>query len=160
MTPPVASPPPAPSALRTILFAGLLAGALDLGCVLVYFHAADPLAILRGIAAGLLGPEARKGGVVLAMLGLALHFIIALGAAAVFYAASQRVRALVAHPWVSGLLYGAVVWLVMNLVVLPLSATPPKNFPGPNWLPILIAHLVCVGPPIAWVARHGERDAH
>ncbi|MBI5770915.1 MAG: hypothetical protein HZA93_24265 [Verrucomicrobia bacterium] len=138
-------------AVRAIVCAGLLAGALDIGYVFVYFHRADPLAILRGIAAGLLGPGARQGGLGTAALGLACHFTIALGAAAVFYAASRKFAVLVRRPWVAGPLYGAVVWLVMNLVVLPLSANPPKSFPAPNWIPILVAHLTCVGLPIALV---------
>jgi len=50
-----------------------------------------------------------------------------------------------------------LVWLVMNLVVLPLSATPPKAFPSPIWIPVLIAHLTCVGLPIALLARRGGR---
>jgi hypothetical protein len=151
------SPSSAPTAkfgaLRVVLLAGLVAGVLDLGYVLIYFRMSDPLPMLRGIAAGLLGPGARNGGLGAAALGLACHFAIALAAAAVFYAASRKITALMRHAWVAGPLYGAVVWLVMNLVVLPLSANPPKQFPSPNWIPILIAHLTCVGLPIAWVHR-------
>jgi hypothetical protein len=54
----------------------------------------------------------------------------------------------------SGVGYGALVWLVMNAVVLPLTATPPKSFPPAGWGIILAAHLICVGPPIALVVRH------
>ena len=148
--------PPAtekPSALRTIVSAGLLAGVYDITYVFIYYPTADPLGILRGIAAGLLGPEARKGGDGTAALGLACHFAIALGAAAVFYAASRRLPVLLRRPVVSGLLFGVAVWLFMNLVVLPLSANPPKSFPPANWIPILAAHLVCVGLPISFIVR-------
>jgi hypothetical protein len=141
------------SASRTILLAGLIAGALDIGYVFVYFHNADPQLILRGIAAGLLGPSARQGGIGTAALGLGLHFVIALGAAAVFYAASRKLTVLTRHAWIAGPFYGVVVWLVMNLVVLPLDANPPKTFPAPNWIPVFVAHLVCVGLPIALVTR-------
>jgi hypothetical protein len=92
------TPPAAPEkfpALGTILCAGLLAGTLDITYVFIWFHQAAPFAILRGIAAGLLGPEARKGGIGIAALGLACHFTIALGAAAVFYAASRKLTVLV-----------------------------------------------------------------
>src|SRR5262245_56358634 len=129
------SPAPAekPRALRTILLAGLIAGVLDITYVFVYYHQADPFGILRGIAAGLLGPDARKGGVGTALVGLACHFVIALGAAAAFYAASRKLTGLRRWPWVVGPLYGVAVWLFMNLVVLPLDANPPKSFPAPNW---------------------------
>ena len=158
-----ASPTPTPAsrparALRTVLAAGLLAGALDITYVFVYFHTADPFSILRNIAAGLLGAAAVKGGGLgLAALGLALHFVIALGAAAVFYAASRKLPVLTRHAIVSGLLFGVVVWLVMNGVVLPLDANPPKNFPlqlpVARWMPVFVAHLLCIGLPIALVVR-------
>jgi hypothetical protein len=144
-------------ALRTILLAGLIAGVLDISYVFIYYHQADPFAILRGIATGLLGPGAREGGLGTAALGLACHFVIALGAAAVFYAASRRLAALRRRPWLVGPLYGVAVWLFMNLVVLPLDANPPKNFPASNWPVILIAHLGCVGLPIALMVSRSSK---
>jgi hypothetical protein len=59
---------------------------------------------------------------------------------------------------VTGPLYGVAVWLFMNLVVLPLSANPPKTFPAGNWLPVFVAHLVCVGLPIALVVRWSAKE--
>ncbi len=147
--------------MKTILAAGLLAGALDLAYLFVFlalkFPPLNAPRTLQGIAAGALGRDAAlKGGWATAMLGLALHFVIALGAAAVFYAASRWLRFLVARWCISGVLYGVAVWLVMNLVVLPyFSATPPRAFPSPSWAWILGAHVLCVGLPIAWVMRRG-----
>ncbi len=145
-----------PRACRAIGWAGLVAGVLDILYVIVYFalKGVGPEPVLKGIAAGLLGPAAaRTGGLGMAALGLLLHFVIAYGAAAVFYAASRRLRILVEKPWIMGPLYGVAVWLVMNLAVLPLSANPPKAFPSPIWVPVLIAHLTCVGLPIALLVR-------
>jgi hypothetical protein len=153
----VAAPSPKPTALRTILLAGVIAGALDIAYVMIYFNRGDPTRImkmLRGITAGLLGAAAVKdGGAGQSLLGLALHFTIALGAAAVFYAASRRIPVLTRHPLVAGVAYGAAVWLFMKLVVLPLDANPPKAFLSPGWVPVLVAHLICVGPPIAFIVR-------
>ena len=149
----------APASL-VIFYAGLAAGVLDILYVIVFyaFRSVGPIRILHGIAAGLIGREAAvKGGWVTAALGLGLHFVIALGAAAVFYAASRKLRVMIERPAISGMLYGVVVWLFMNLAVLPLSATPPKSFPSPTWLPVLIAHLFCVGLPIAWIVRRCGR---
>jgi len=146
--------------LGTISLAGLVAGALDLGYVLVFFGAkgVGPTRVLHGIAAGLIGrANATAGGLATAMLGLAVHFTIAWCVAAVFFAASLRIRILIERPIVSGLVYGVAVWLAMNLVVLPLTANPPASFPSPTWLPVLIAHLLCVGLPIALVVRWRER---
>jgi hypothetical protein len=146
---------PAPSALRTILTAGLIAGVLDITYVLVYFHnpAADQLRVFKGIAAGLLGPSAAKGDWPIALLGAAIHFAIALTWAAVFFALSRKFPVLLRHWIVAGAAFGVVVWLVMNLVVLPRDANPPAAFPPPRWVPVFVAHLLCIGWPIAFITR-------
>jgi hypothetical protein len=106
------------------------------------------------IAAGLLGRQALRGGSAIYVLGLFLHFFIALSAAAVYYIASRRLRFLVEHPVVCGLFYGAAIEEVMNLVVLPLSAL---NARGPYELRSLIlgllVHMVVVGLPISFSVR-------
>jgi uncharacterized membrane protein YagU involved in acid resistance len=146
-------------AARVILTAGLIAGALDILYVIIFYgvRGVPATRILQSIAAGLLGRDtAMKGGLPMAALGLALHFVIALGAAATFYAASRRLRVLVERPVIGGLVYGVAVWLFMNLIVLPLSATPPRAFPPPQWMPVFIAHLLCVGLPIAAIVRRAS----
>lgn len=155
-----ASPAPAKksSAFGTILFAGLVAGVLDIGFVFVYYRTADPQAILRSIAAALFGPEANKGGVGMAAVGLGMHFAVALVCAAVFYALSRKLKFLTGRAVLFGMLYGAGVWLVMQLLVLPLTKTPPRSFPPPRWEPVFIAHLICVGPPIALLVKRGDKQ--
>lgn len=148
--------------MKTILAAGLLAGALDLAYLFAFLAIKYPPLnaprVLQGIAAGAIGRDAATdGGWGTATLGLALHFVIALSAAAVFYVASRRLRFLSEGWWITGPVYGVAVWLVMNLVVLPLSATPPKAFPPPAWAWIFAAHVLCVGLPIAWVVRRHPR---
>jgi hypothetical protein len=143
-------------ALRVIFAAGVIAGVLDIAWVIVFygFRGVAASRILQGIAAGLIGRErAMAGGLSTAALGLALHFVIAFGAAAMFYAASRKLRWLTAQPWISGPVFGVAVWFFMNLVVLPLSATPPRVFPAANWPVILAAHVLCVGLPIALIVR-------
>lgn len=148
--------------MRTILAAGLAAGVLDIGYVFVVFglfRGANCARMLQGIAAGLIGREAAiNGGVITAALGLAIHFCIAITVAAAFYALSRKLRVLIEQPWIAGPLFGAAVWLAMQLVVLPLTAVPPKSFPPPQWWIVFLAHLACVGLPIALVVRRRERD--
>jgi len=147
------------SAVRAIFWAGLLCGVLDIGFVIIYYHEAGPQRILQSVASGLLGRTAStSGGWPTALLGLFLHFVISYGAAGVYYTASRYLVFLTRQALLSGVLYGAAVWLFMQLVVLPLSAVPPKSFPPPAWLPVFLAHLTCVGPPIALtVARFAPR---
>lgn len=147
------------NAIRTILTAGLVAGVLDISYVFIYFHSVPPDAMLRGIAAGLLGPSAAQGGLGTAALGLAMHLSIATWWAAVFYGLSRQWPVLLRNPSIVGPLYGAAVWLVMYLVVLPLlSARPPRQFPPPGWVPVLVAHLLCIGLPIGWITRRMAPD--
>lgn len=148
-------------AYRAILWAGLTAGVLDLTAALVTnnLRGLSPTRVLQSISSGLLGAGAFQGGTTTAALGVALHFVIALGAAAVFYGASRKVGFLVRRPVVAGLLYGAAVYLFMNLVVLPLSAVPFKVSlqPSASLAVGLVVHMLCVGLPIALVVRRHSK---
>jgi hypothetical protein len=140
---------------RAILAGGLAAGALDLTAALVLYtlRGARPIRVVQAIASGLLGAEAYKGGLATVALGCLLHFVIATGAAAVFVAASRWLPALVRRPFVWGPLYGVAVYLVMNFVVVPLSAVARGPF-NPRLAAILVViHMLCVGLPIAVAAR-------
>ena len=133
-----------------IAVGGVIAGTLDLLQACILFGWDIPLAI----AAGLLGKQAFHGGAGTYILGVLLHFFIALSFAAFYYAASRRLSFLREHPLVCGLFYGAAVEDVMNLVVLPLSALHSK---GPYELHDLIlglvVHAVVIGLPIAFSVR-------
>jgi len=145
---------PGPSRKRNALLAiavgGLIAGTLDLTQACILFGWDIPLSI----AAGLLGPKAVHGGAATYVLGVLLHFFIALSFAAVYYAASRKLDFLIEHPLVCGLFYGAAVEEVMNLIVLPLSALHAR---GPYELHDLIlgllVHMVVIGLPISFSVR-------
>lgn len=137
---------------RAILWGGLTAGVLD---ILAAFatnasRGVMPMRVLRSVASGLLGRAAFQGGAGMPVLGLALHFVIAFGAAAVYYAASRKLTFLARQPIIYGPLYGIAVFWFMNLVVLPLSAIPFNVSFKPSIVAIgLIVHMLCVGLPIA-----------
>ena len=139
------------SALPAIFVGGLLAGSLDLGSAFVSFGAGVP----RAIAAGLLGRSAFQGGPTTYALGIALHFFIAVSAAAVYYGASRRLAFLKEHAVVCGLFYGIAVFLVMNLVVLPLSALHVRGpFQLAGLIQGLLVHMFFIGLPIALSVRY------
>ena len=141
--------------LLPILIGGLSAGILDLTQALVLFGTRVPL----GIAAGLLGRQAAHGGgISIYVLGVFLHFFIALSAASVYYAASRKLEFLKEHWLICGLVYGAIVDQVMTLIVLPLSAL---HAAGPYKLQDLLLgigiHMITVGLPIAFSVRRFAR---
>jgi Na+/alanine symporter len=142
------------SALLAILVGGLIAGALDLTSAFIAFGPGVP----RAIAGGLLGRQAFHGGVATYVLGVLLHFFIALSAAAVYYAASRKLKFLTEHALVCGMFYGIAVDLVMSLVVMPLSALHAR---GPYQLHDLIqgllVHMVLIGLPISFSVRRFSR---
>jgi uncharacterized membrane protein YagU involved in acid resistance len=98
-----------------------------------------------------------SGGAQTAALGILLHFVIAFGAATVYYIASRKFAFLVHRAVLFGLIYGALVYLFMHLVVLPLSAVPDGNMPLIYKVCEFVEHWFCVGLPIALSVRHYSR---
>lgn len=141
-------------ALWAIGVGGVVAGVLDLTQACVLFGWDIPLAI----AGGLVGQGAFKGGVGMYVLGVSLHFFIALSAAAIYYGVSRRLEFMAEHWVVCGLFFGGAVEMVMTLVVLPLSALHGR---GPYELRDLIqgllVHMAVVGLPIAYSLRRFGR---
>jgi hypothetical protein len=151
-----------PKAFETILVGGLIAGILDGLDAAIYYDLVSgvaPARLFRGIASGLLGPAALSGGGYTALLGVALHLTIAIGAAAVFYAACLAIPALLRKPWISGPAYGLVVYSVMHYIVVPLSLVRARTIPMAGWelADQLFSHMFFVGLPIALMARRSAR---
>jgi hypothetical protein len=134
--------------LLPILAGGAVAGTFDIASAFITFG----WGVCRGIAGGLLGPGARQGGVGTWLLGLFVHFFIATTIAAVYCLSSRRLTFLREHFFVCGLFYGMAAWLVMNLIVLPLSAYHAR---GPYQLHAMIqgilVHMFLIGLPIAFI---------
>jgi hypothetical protein len=148
-----------PNALVAVLWAGFACGVLDITAALVVygFFGAKPMRLLQGIASGLLGPSAFDGGLATALLGLLCHFVIAFGAAAVFFFASRSFGFLIERAVVSGALYGVAVYFFMNLVVVPLSAAAKRPFSLRMMIVGVIIHIFCVGLPISLTVRRFSR---
>ncbi|HET6181767.1 MAG TPA: hypothetical protein VFE61_32915 [Candidatus Sulfotelmatobacter sp.] len=146
---------PAGSGLRAIVWGGLLCGVLDITAAFVVygFFGAKPIPLLQGIAAGLLGPGAFRGGLATAALGLFCHFFIAFCAAAVYYAASRWIPFAIKHAVAAGVLYGVCVYFFMNRVVVPLSASRKHPLSLEMMAIGVTIHIFCVGLPIAIAVR-------
>ena len=150
----------ATGALAPILIGGLIAGTLDISYACIYSYirrGTKPGVILQSVASGALGPSAFTGGAKTAALGLAFHFVIALIAATVYYFASRVISFMITHAVISGIVFGICVYLVMNLVVLPLSSIPVKvplwAYPWPSLIGGLLIHMFGIGLPISLVVR-------
>jgi len=149
---------PSPRLRVSIAFVagGITVGALDLLDAFVFFglRGVAPARILQSIAAGVLGRDAIGGGTPVLLLGVALHFLIAFTIVGIYFVATRRAPALHRHPIIFGAVYGIVAYLVMNYVVVPLSATPGGG-PKPAAVVVngVLIHILGVGIPAALAAR-------
>jgi hypothetical protein len=148
--------------LRTILWIGLVAGTLDITENIVFnaFRGITPSRIFQFIASGLIDVRSFELGWVSVGLGVAIHYAIALTWTAIFYIAATKFNfaVLTFRPVLSGLLYGVIVYVVMNFVVLPLSAVPPR--PGALTIVVrvnaVLALMFCIGLPIALLVKRAR----
>lgn len=147
--------------LVTAALGGGVGGLLD--CIYAtvlwgFILGSNPAGIWQSVASGLLGKASYDGGSATVLLGLALHFFIAFVMALVFVLASRRLPVLTARPVLMGMLYGLALYLVMNFIVVPLSAIGPrfpKSVMGVVWP--LLPHILFVGPAIALITARRSR---
>ena len=136
-----------------ILTIGLFAGTLDIADALIFneWRGITPTRVLQYIASGVLGTASFHGGPASAGLGLALHYLIALSWTTLFYIASRNLAVLTRRPILSGLVYGGVIYLVMNFVVLPASSVPHPSSPTTiaSLVNGILALLLCIGLPVS-----------
>ncbi len=136
-----------------IFVGGFIVGVIDLVYAIVVYSPRKPILVPQTIASGLLGRQSYSGGWKTAALGVVLHFVIAFGAATVFYLASRKLRFLVERPFLYGLIYGALVYAFMHIVVLPLSAAPHGHTPFIYKACEFVEHWFGVGLPISFSVR-------
>lgn len=151
--PPIVASQSVRDTLPRIAAAGLAGGAVDL----LY---ASGMALANGgpatqpwqaVASGWIGRDAAQGGAAVIGLGVATHFAIAACMAAAYVLLARPIPAVVRRPYATAVVYGLVLYGVMNLVVLPLRW--PDAFP--RWAGVrsgldILAHIG-VALAFAWV---------
>ncbi|HUK32182.1 MAG TPA: hypothetical protein VLV89_13785, partial [Candidatus Acidoferrum sp.] len=142
--------------LPAILCAGLTCGVMDITAAFITWRikGVQPARVIRGIAAGLLGPKSFQMGAPTAALGLAIHFFVAFSATTVFYLASRRIAFMTQQPVIAGILYGFCVYVVMYWGVIPHSASHRAPLTLTAHIVAILTHFVCVGLPISLVIHH------
>jgi hypothetical protein len=148
--------------ITAIITTGLIAGFLDaLAAVAVYMIRGgdNPIAIFNFIASGIFGKKAFTGGVIMAIAGLMFHLVIATIWSIIFFKAYSQFK-WVSKSWkFSGLVYGIIVWVGMNLVVVPLSNAPKLTHTISSIVIGIVVLIFCIGLPIAALAhKHFSRE--
>ena len=138
------------SLLRLSVIAGLIIGFAD---VIIYHWFVTSvlggiplITVYQYIASGALGESAFAGGIATALLGALFHFLFSIVIAGVFILSADRIPLLRRHVMPGSLLYGFGVFIVMNMIVTPLSATPPIPAPTTSQLIVnILDHLLVFG---------------
>jgi len=148
---------PQRSILKAILLTVAVAGTLDISDALVFFgfrmHV-TPTRLLQNIASHLLGRSAFGGGNATVLLGLFLHYFIAACWVTGFVLVAQRLPLLFRQPILCGALYGLLIYVFMNYVVLPKSRNPSHPTHDPiNLANAILALVLFMGIVVALLNR-------
>jgi len=144
-----------PSAIQTILAAGLVAGCMDLlTAIIVYsvvMQRTTDIKLLQGIGRAAFGGDTFQNGASLALAGVAVHFFIAFSFTVFYFFIFPYISFLRRQPIIGGLLYGIFAWCIMNLAMLPLFHV--ANIPT-KWDSIIrgaVILMFCIGLPISLI---------
>ena len=144
------SPTTRNSLLRFSVIAGLIIGSTD--AIIYHWFITSVLGgvplitVYQYIASGALGESAFAGGIATALLGVLFHLLFSIVIAGVFILSADRIPLLRRFVIPGSLLYGFGVFIVMNMIVTPLSATPPIPAPTtPQLIVNIIDHLLVFG---------------
>jgi hypothetical protein len=150
--------------LGLVLGAGLLVAILDgILASMIYVVVLQVITVpqlFQSIAHAVLGKAAFEGGMSTAAVGLAMHYGVALTWSLVYWLAWRRWPTLRRFRARYGavamaLLYGPMVWVIMDLVVMPFTRNRVNSpLAGMFWV-MLAGHVLSVGLPIA-VTIHPE----
>ena len=152
------SPTSRNSLLRLSVIGGVISGLLHLliqqGIVFGLILKTPIISQLQFVASGIMGDAAFTGGLATALLGLILDFMMITIMAGVFILSVDRIPLLRRHVIPCSILYGFGVFIVMNLIVLPLSAAPALPAP-PMWLrlELVLQHILLIGLPLGLLVR-------
>ncbi len=119
----------------------------------------NPLNVLTFIASGVFGKKAFAAGSSMAVWGAVFHFIIAMGFTLLFFLVYPVLIKFFRSKVLPGILYGVFIWVVMNLLVLPLTNAPALPM---NAKQIIIGNLILItmiGLPLSLIAGSIIRGA-
>ena len=161
----LSSAPGVSRGITVILASGFLFGVIDFIAASVQ-TGGGPVLTGKIVASVLVGGVAFNGGAWPVVLGVAMHFAVAMTVAAIFYGLSLRWPTLLQHAVPAGVLYGLGVFAVMNYGVLPLLSWlrslylhTAVSLKGPMGWPQVIIHVFFVGLPLALLQRWLTRRA-
>jgi hypothetical protein len=145
--------------LARVTLAGLAGGVVDVYPTGMALSKGRPWdAPWQAVASGWIGKAARDGGLASTGLGIVTHFGIALAMAAAYALVARRFPVLYRRWWLCAVPYGAILYLVMNRIVLPLRWPGAGGWRGVESAYDVVAHLG-VALAIAWVLSRAAKPS-
>ena len=142
--------------LKTIAWVGLLAGTLDILSAFIHVYivrGTGPETVLRFIASGAFGKAAFSGGWGMPVAGLLFHYIIAYSFTTLFFLLYPSIKIMAKSIVATAIVYGIFIYVVMNMVVLPLTRIPAITFQLDKALLATGILIVAIGLPLSFFAR-------
>ncbi|MBL7846571.1 MAG: hypothetical protein JNL40_03810 [Cyclobacteriaceae bacterium] len=141
--------------LWEIMRAWVLVGTLDILAAIIQTVVAGASIerLMRYIASGAFGEAAFTGGAWYAIVGLVFHYLIAFTWTVLFFVLYPKLRLTTSNRMVVGIGYGAVIWFVMNRIVLPLSNVPQRPFDLQRAIIAAFVLMVAIGIPLSFRAQ-------
>jgi hypothetical protein len=145
------------------LMTALVIAVLDAAFAIAYYWnvlgAATPARVFKSIAAGWLGKAASTGGSEVVALGVVSHYLVAL-AWTLSYALVVRKLPIVARmvrttggQVAVGIVFGALGYLFMDFVVIPLSHAGQQSPASWRFYGMVAWHMVGIGLPIVMLTE-------
>ncbi|MEP6766254.1 MAG: hypothetical protein ABJB66_18220 [Gemmatimonadaceae bacterium] len=125
-----------------------------------FFYGSTVTKLWQGVASALLGKDAIDGGTTPALIGVLMHFGVALTWTTVFWLITtqsawlRRTIATTPGMFAAACVYGPIIWMTMSLVLFPQLYHRPTaiNF---RWWIQFFGHMVFVALPIVAMIRGG-----
>jgi uncharacterized membrane protein YagU involved in acid resistance len=141
------------SKIQTIFLAGLIAGLLDGIAAVIFLGKMNYSGVFKFVASGLFGTSAFAGGNEMVLFGVIIHLLIAMTFAFFYYFIFSKIGFFSKNKIIGGLFFGLLVWIIMNLIILPFTNIPhsPINLIGA--IKNILILMICVGLPISLITH-------
>lgn len=149
------------NSFKTILLTGLLAGTLDaIAAIIAYTINGGklPSRIFQYIASGAVGQQAYTEGTGMIVLGIVFHYTIAFAFTLFFFLIYPRINLLSKNKILTAVVYGIFVWLVMNLIVVPMSNIAASPFNIKQAIIGILILMIAIGLPLSLMIGKYYRD--
>jgi len=148
--------------IKTVLLAWLLVGTLDITSATIHYlirGGSNPVNILVYISSAIYGPRAAEiGPPSMAILGLALHYLVALIWTLIFFFLYPRIPAMSKNRVITGIVFGFFMQIIMSQLVVKLSNTAKGPFNLESFIINALILCVAIAIPLSFIAYRKERE--